>query len=101
MVNNMKAELLVKERHTFPDGSSFAEIVIWEVPAAVEGSEHDYKYRLAFVVEEVCVVRYDNERSKGDHRYYGDIEESYCFKDIETLLADFRKDIARWQNEHG
>jgi len=84
----MKAELLVKERHTFPDGSSFAEIVIWKVPAAVEGSEHGYKYRLAFVVEEVCVVRYDNE-------------ESYRFKDIDTLLADFRKDIARWRNEHG
>ena len=97
----MKAELLVKERHTFRDGSSFAEIVIWEVPAAVEGSRHGYKYRLAFVVEEVCVVRYDNERSKGDHRHYGDIEESYRFKDIDTLLADFRKDIARWQNEHG
>jgi hypothetical protein len=97
----MKAELLVKERHTFGDGSSFAEIVIWKVPAAVEGSEHGYKYRLAFVVEEVCVVRYDNERSKGDHRHYGDIEESYRFKDIDTLLADFRKDIARWQNEHG
>ena len=84
----MKAALLVKERHTFPDGSSFAEIVIWKVPAAVEGSEHGYKYRLAFVVEEVCVVRYDNE-------------ESYRFKDIDTLLADFRKDIARWRNEHG
>jgi hypothetical protein len=97
----MKAELLVKERHTFSDGSSFAEIVIWKVPAVVEGSEHGYKYRLAFVVEEVCVVRYDNERSKGDHRHYGDIEESYCFKDIDTLLADFRKDIARWHNEHG
>jgi hypothetical protein len=71
MINIMKAGLHVKERHTFPDGSSFAEIVIWKVPAAVERSEHDYNYRLAFVVEEVCVVRYDNERSKRDHRHYG------------------------------
>ncbi len=97
----MKAELFVRERHTFWDGSSFAGIVIWKVPADVEGSEHSYKYRLAFVVEEVCVVRYDNERSKGDRRHYRDIEESYCFKDIDTLLSDFRKEIARWRNEHG
>jgi len=76
--------------------------VIWKVPAAVEGSQYGYnKYRLAFVVEEVCVVRYDNERSKGDHRQYGDFEESYRFNDTDTLLADFRKDIARWQNEYG
>ena len=97
----MNAELLLKERHTFPGGRSFAEIVIWKVPATVKGSEHAYKYRLAFVVEEVCVVRYDNERSKGDHRHYEDREESYSFKDIDTLLADFRKDIARWNHEHG
>ena len=97
----MNAELLLKERHTFPGGHSFAEIVIWKIPAAVEGSEHPYKYRLTFVVEEVCVVRYDNERSKGDHRHYEDCEESYSFKDIDTLLADFRKDIARWNHEHG
>ena len=96
----MEAELLVKERHTFPDGRSFAEIVIWKVPVAVKGSEHGYKYHLAFVVEEVCVVRYDNERGKGGHRHYGDIKESYRFKDIDTLLADFREGIARWQNEH-
>ena len=97
----MKAELLVKERHIFPEGRSFAEIVIWKVPLAVKGSEHAYKYRLAFIGEEVCVVRYDNERSKGDHRHYGNIEEPYRFKDIDALLTDFRIDIERWQNEQG
>ena len=97
---SMGRNSIPKERHTFPDGRSFAEIVIWKVPVAVKGSEHGYKYRLAFVVEEVCVVRYDNERGKGGHRHYGDIEESYRFKDIDTLLADFREGIARWQNEH-
>ena len=97
---SMGRNSIPKERHTFPDGRSFAEIVIWKVPVAVKGSEHGYKYHLAFVVEEVCVVRYDNERGKGGHRHYGDIKESYRFKDIDTLLADFREGIARWQNEH-
>ena len=97
----MKAEKLVKERHPFPDGISCAEIMIWKVPIAVEGSNHGYKYSLAFIVEDVCILRYDHERAKGDHRHCGDIEEAYQFKDIDTLLADFRKDIKRWRNEYG
>ncbi len=46
----MKAELLVRERHVFPDGVSFAEIVIWKVPKVMKGSGHRYKYRMAYVV---------------------------------------------------
>ncbi len=33
------------------------------------GSSHGFKYRLAYVVDGVCVVRYDNEVDKGDHRH--------------------------------
>ena len=54
------------------------------------------KYRLAFVVEEACVVRYDNERSKGDHRHYGDTEESY--RDDGYLSST---SIAEWVNISG
>jgi hypothetical protein len=97
----MKARQLANERHVFPDGVSFAEIVIWELPEPIADSVHSYKYRLAFIVNELCVLRYDNERGKGDHRHFGDIEIAYRFQNIDRLLIDFQKDIERWQNEHG
>jgi hypothetical protein len=55
----VKAVLLTQTRVAYTD-SSFAEIVVWEVPHPLEGSAHSYKYRLAFVVDGVCVLRYDN-----------------------------------------
>ncbi len=101
IINNMKTEQLVRERHVFPDDVSLAEIVIWKVSKVMKGSGHRYKYRMGYVIEEVCVLRYDNEQGKGDRRHLGNIVEPYRFKDIDTLLADFRKDIERWRNEHG
>jgi Family of unknown function (DUF6516) len=54
------------------------------------------KYRLYYgLADGTCVVRYDNETGKGDHRHEGDREESYAFTDVETLVADFLADIAR------
>jgi hypothetical protein len=67
----MAAELLINERHVL-DERAFVEIVIRRVPASVPGSAHEFKYRLAFVVDEICVLRYDNEAGKGDHRHVGD-----------------------------
>jgi hypothetical protein len=39
------------------------------------------------------VIRYDNEKGKGDHRHIRNREEPYRFKNVETLIADFLKDI--------
>ena len=64
----MKAELLIDERYVLDIGS-FVEIVIWRVHRPVRGSAHQFKYRLALIVDEVCVLRYDNETGKGDHRH--------------------------------
>jgi hypothetical protein len=99
-MSNMKASLIMKIRSQNSD-TQFSEYVVWEVPLAVDGSEHSYKYRFAFVSDGVCVVRYDNEIGKGDHRHFGNSEFDYVFKDIETLVADFRADIVRWKNENG
>jgi pyridoxal biosynthesis lyase PdxS len=101
ILNNMPADLIIDERHVFPDGASFAHIRIWKVPKPVKGSRHDYKYSLAFVVDGRCVLRYDNERGKGDHRHWQDDESSYAFISIEKLLADFRDDVMRWRDENG
>jgi hypothetical protein len=64
----MKAELLLKERLSQSE-NCYAELVLWRVPVSIAGSAHPFKYRLAFIVEGVCVLRYDNEVGKGDHKH--------------------------------
>jgi hypothetical protein len=98
MFSNMKAELLLRERHVVAE-SAFVELRIWRVPAAVPGSAHEYKYALAYVVAGRCVLRYDNEAGKGDHRHIGAVETPYRFTTPEVLLADFWADVARWRPE--
>lgn len=95
----MKAELLVRRRVVIR-ADSFADIVIWRVPRPVEGSKHGYKYRLAYVVDGVCVLRYDNEAGKGDHRHSDGTEWPYVFVDTDALLADFNRDVTRWNDEN-
>jgi len=94
----MKAELLLRERIILAE-SAFAEIRVWRVPSPVRGSAHDYKYALAYVVGGICVLRYDNEAGKGDHRHLGSVETSYRFTTPERLLADFWEDVDRWRPE--
>ena len=48
-----------------------------------------------FGTAEICLVHYDNEIGKGDHRHYGDSEEAYLFQSIERLVEDFRNDCVR------
>lgn len=95
----MQATLLIDQRIILSD-REFAELVIWALPAPLSGSAHDLKYRLAFVVDGECVLRYDNEAGKGDHRHAAGQERAYRFKSIEKLLADFERDIARWRDEN-
>ncbi len=38
---------------------------------------------------------YDNDRGNGDHRHYGEHEEVYNFKDVETLRPDSLADVQR------
>ena len=91
----MKAEPLIDERHVL-DEDTFAEIVIWRLPRPARGSSHRFKYRLALVRDGICVVRYDNEAGKGDHRHVRNVEEPYAFTDTDTLLADFWRDVEIW-----
>jgi len=44
-------------------------------------------------------VRYDNELGKGDHRHYGEREETYAFTSLEALLEDFQADVIRLMKE--
>lgn len=95
----MKAIQLVRTRINYAE-AAFAELVLWQVSIPVAGSAHGYKYRLAYVVNGVCVLRYDNEVGKGDHRHFGGKESIYNFTTPDQLIADFQRDVARWNHEN-
>ncbi|MBJ6611519.1 MAG: hypothetical protein JG718_14250 [Candidatus Thiothrix moscowensis] len=89
----MNATQLYKDRFDYNDGM-IIEVVVWQVPQPVLGSQHHYKYRLFYGnAEHKRVVGYDNERPKGDHRHYGDHEETYIFTTVEQLMTDFFADV--------
>ena len=93
----MSAELLLRTRLALSE-TEFVEIVIWRVPAPVRGSPHHFKYRLVLVSEGICVLRYDNEAGKGDHKHLDDREVPFDFTDLEQLQADFWADVMDWRN---
>jgi hypothetical protein len=92
----MKASLLLNERHIIAE-NAFVEIMVWVPPSFLPGSRHIFKYRLALVVDGVCVLRYDNEAGKGDHKHHGMIEISYHFTTPERLINDFWSDVDKWR----
>ena len=93
----MKAELLLRERRVLEAG--FIEVIVWRLPQPLGGSTHSIKYRLAYVVANQCVLRYDNEAGKGDHRHVGERETPYKFVSIDQLLDDFWADVAAWKGQ--
>ena len=94
----MRAELLLRERHVLAE-DAFAEIIVWQVPRSLRGSSHTFKYRLALVVAGVCVLRYDNEAGKGDHRHIDQSELPYLFGGYDKLISDFWADVDTWRRE--
>jgi hypothetical protein len=55
MLNSMKAESLLKERRVLSN-NSFLDMVIWRIPQPLPGYSHHFKYRLAFVVDGICML---------------------------------------------
>ena len=72
---------------------------VWVLPEATNERPHGLKYRLFCGDGSHCLVRYDNETGKGDHRHYGEHEEPYAFTTLEALLEDFQADIIRLTQE--
>jgi hypothetical protein len=96
----MSAALIVNRRVVVAV-DAFAEVAVWRLPAPMPGCRHPFKYRPAYVVQGQCVLRYDNERGKGDHRHAGSREGPYRFESPRRLLRDFSADLNRWNHEHG
>ena len=99
IMHDMKAALLLRERLPFDD-DAFAELVIWRLPRQAPGSAHPYKYRLAFVIGDECVLRFDNEAGKGDHRHTQARELIYVFESPEKLVQDFLREARRIYREN-
>jgi len=93
IINHMvKVKQLYRSKLVYPDGA-IREMVIWGVPESPE-RPHGLKYRLYYgSAQGKCMVRYDNETGKGDHRHHMEKEKTYHFVDVETLIGDFQKDI--------
>ena len=74
-------------------GGRIIEVVVWHLSEPLFGSSHPYKYRLFYgKADGSCIVRYDNEHGKGDHRHVGDREEPYPFTTLRKLIEDFEAD---------
>ena len=93
----MEARLLLRERRILGE-ARFAELVIWELPLPSRGSAHRFKYRLALVAGGRCVLRFDNEAGKGDHKHVGDVQIPYVFTSLAQLVADFWNDVENWRS---
>ena len=92
-----KAQLLHRSKLVYPDGA-IREMVIWHVPTSTTERPHGLKYRLYYGdTAGNCLVRYDNETGKGDHKHIRGKEEAYTFTTVETLVADFQRDIDRFR----
>jgi Family of unknown function (DUF6516) len=91
----MKAESILNRRVSVGEGA-YVELVVWLVPTPLLGSAHPYKYRLALVADGDCVVRFDNEAGKGDHKHLGSSEVRYVFRNLERLQSDFFEEVHRW-----
>ena len=68
---------------------------IWRVPQPARSSTHPYKYRLAYIANQRCVLRFDNEAGKGDHKHVGEREVPYRFTDVDSLQSDFWAEVKK------
>lgn len=88
----MKATILLEERVELPEGAVVA-IVIGRLPQPTPDRPHGLKYRLYFGRQGKCLVRYDNETGKGDHRHVRGKEKPYRFVSVRQLREDFWADV--------
>lgn len=91
----MKAKLIYR-RKTIHLNGNIIEVVIWQLPHKTPDRPHGIKYRCYYGdATGQCIVRYDNESGKGDHKHLTKLEQPYHFISVEQLMKDFIEDINR------
>lgn len=78
------------------DDGAIVELVIWQLPRAILDRPHALTYRLYFGRGGKCLVRYDNETGKGDHRHVRGKETPYRFVSLAKLWRGFESDVRRY-----
>lgn len=94
-IHHMKAKEIFYRKIANSDGS-ITEMIIWQLPHKSEERPHGFKYRLYHGDKNGnCLVRYDNEAGKGDHKHIRKTEFHYEFSTVENLMKDFFSDISQ------
>lgn len=93
----MEPRLLLNERHVLAE-DAFVELVVWSLSSPLAGSPHRFKYRLALIAKGNCVLRFDNEAGKRDHKHVGQKEIPCVFTTPQALLDDFWNEADRWRS---
>ena len=93
-----RAVLILHEKIVRDDGA-IVELVVWQLPLATPDRPHAVKYRLFFGRGGKCLVRYDNESGKGDHRHIRGRETPYRFVSLDKLRRDFESDVKKYGGE--
>jgi len=94
----MKAKQIFYDKVVLPD-NSIVEMIIWQLPKPSPERPHGLKYSLFYGYDGLRIVGYDNERGKGDHKHFGEVESQYRFVSVEKLVADFLIDVERATHE--
>jgi len=81
------------------DDGAIVELVVWQLPRATPERPLALKYRLYFGRSGKCLVRYDNETGKGDHRHIRGKETPYRFVSLAKLRHDFESDMRKYGGE--
>jgi ribosomal protein L34 len=90
-----RATLVFRQRYIYAD-RSIREMVLWKLSRRTRQRSHGFKYRLYYGTPDGrCLIRYDNETGKGDHRHLEEREERYHFSSVAALVADFMAEIDR------
>ena len=88
----MKAVLIYRKTELRADGVKL-DMVIWQLPHATPDRLHGLKYRLWAGRGGATLVRYDNERGKGDHRHTAAGERPYVWRGMVALGGGFLNDV--------
>lgn len=100
MTRSARTAILVLHEKIVRDDGAIVELVVWQLPRATSDRPHALKYRLYFGRGGKCLVRYDNESGKGDHRHVRGKETPYRFVSLAKLRRDFESDMRKYGGEN-
>ena len=72
----------------------FTEIVVYEIPRTQDFPQ-GLKYSMSFIRKGKCILRYDNEKTKGHHMHLNGKEIPIEFIGIDTLIEDFESHVEK------